>query len=257
MRGLESGSIVPGERLPSARSVQRDQGVDHRNVLAAYRQLAEEGLVETRTRGGTYVSAHQVVAGAPRLPESWFVDVMVDGIAREIPPSELHHWLRKTTETLRLRAIVIAGTADEAVQVCHELRDDFGIEWASILTVDVTARPVDAEVRRADLLVATATHQLAATALGEEAGKPVIIIKVRREVVGGDRTPGRQRPSPSRTIAVDSARDILRFIVRANGAALAHAGRPSHSTQPTGPVHDIEALGKLNRESSPAGPDER
>ena len=35
-------------------------GVDHRLILAAYKQLAAEGLVEVRERGGVYVSGAHV-----------------------------------------------------------------------------------------------------------------------------------------------------------------------------------------------------
>ena len=224
IRGLESGSIVPGERLPSARSIQRDQGVDHRNVLAAYRQLAEEGLLETRARGGTYVSAHQLINGSPPLPESWFVDILAEGIAREISVSELTQWLRKFTETLRLRALVVADTPDEAVRVCRELREDFGIEWASILTGDPTRRPVDAEVHRADLLIVTEAHEVAGTALAAEARKAVIIIRLRDDPTGSGQSPISEGPAPSRVISVESTRDILRFIVRTNRATVLHAG---------------------------------
>ncbi len=51
---LSSGSLRRGERLPSAREVAAEIDADPRLVLAAYRILAKEGVVEIRrrSRGG-------------------------------------------------------------------------------------------------------------------------------------------------------------------------------------------------------------
>ncbi len=114
LRGLHAGTLAAGERLPSARALVAEFGVDHRQILAVYRRLAAEGLVELRARGGIYVAPRHGAGDAMRpLPEDWLVDVLARGLARELPPAELHEWLRRCTETLRLRAAVVATTWDE------------------------------------------------------------------------------------------------------------------------------------------------
>jgi DNA-binding transcriptional regulator YhcF (GntR family) len=58
IRGLiASGQLAAGERLPSVRQLARDLGVAAGTVAKAYRALEVEGLLVTRTGGGTRVSA--------------------------------------------------------------------------------------------------------------------------------------------------------------------------------------------------------
>jgi DNA-binding transcriptional regulator YhcF (GntR family) len=114
LRGLQAGTLRAGDRLPSARELASEFDVDHRLLVAAYRQLEVEQLVELRPRGGAYVMARpQGERGLPPLPEGWIVEVLVEGLGRELPAPELHEWLRRCVETLRLRAVVIATTDDQ------------------------------------------------------------------------------------------------------------------------------------------------
>lgn len=53
LRGLQAGTLVSGDRLPSARDLVAEFEVDHRVILSAYRELAGEQLVELRQRGGS------------------------------------------------------------------------------------------------------------------------------------------------------------------------------------------------------------
>src|SRR4028118_1845899 len=62
---LSSGSLRRGERLPSAREVAAEIDADPRLVLAAYRILAKEGVVEIRRRSGIYVSSTPEAQGGP------------------------------------------------------------------------------------------------------------------------------------------------------------------------------------------------
>ena len=196
LRGIEAGALRPGDRLPSARDWAGELKLDHRAVLAAVRQLAGEGLVETRERGGIYVSNRQQSGGGvPPLPENWIVDVLAQGLTREIPVPELSEWLRRCTETLRLRAAVITATADQAFGLCRELRDDFGLEADAVAldeipdaasTDDVGAADVPLPLRRADLIVATRAHERRAREIGALLHKPVIATDVRPDLVTGE-----------------------------------------------------------------------
>ena len=188
LRGLEAGTLQVGDRLPSARDLAHEFAVDHRVVLAAYRQLAEETLVELRPRGGIYVAARPASAGGiPPLPEGWFADLLAQGLAREIPAPELHEWLRRCTETLRLRVAVVASTWDQAYGLCRELRDDFGLEAEPLLAEEVrTARESPLPIRRSDLILTTEVHRGWVSALTGSLHKPVCVIEVRPDLLGGD-----------------------------------------------------------------------
>lgn len=65
IRGLvSSGQLAPQDRLPSVRQLAKDLGVAPGTVAKAYRALEIEGLLATRTGGGTRVSS--TVNATPR-----------------------------------------------------------------------------------------------------------------------------------------------------------------------------------------------
>lgn len=54
---ITAGTLVAGTRLPPVRRLAEDLGLAVNTVARAYRELEAAGLVETRGRGGTVVSA--------------------------------------------------------------------------------------------------------------------------------------------------------------------------------------------------------
>jgi GntR family transcriptional regulator len=188
LRAVQAATLSPGDRLPSARDLAEELELDHRLVLSAYRALADEGLVELRQRGGIYVAARPASAdGLPPLPAAWFAEVLAQGLTREIPATELHEWLRRCTETLRLRAAVITSTVDQGSGLCRELADDFGLEPEWLLADDArdVSRPPLA-LRRADLIVTTAAHEQWVTELAKELRKDVCVVEVRPDLMKGE-----------------------------------------------------------------------
>ncbi len=55
--GIGDGSLVAGTRLPSVRALAQELGLATNTVARSYRELEMSGLVETRGRGGTIVTA--------------------------------------------------------------------------------------------------------------------------------------------------------------------------------------------------------
>jgi GntR family transcriptional regulator/MocR family aminotransferase len=53
--GLHLGTLAPGARLASIRALSAELHASPRLVLAAYRRLAAEGLVQLRNRSGVFV----------------------------------------------------------------------------------------------------------------------------------------------------------------------------------------------------------
>ena len=186
LRGLESGTLGTGERLPSGRELATEFGVDHRVVLAAYRVLADERLIDMRQRGGVYVAERHGSNGIPPIPQSWVADILVEGLAREIPAPDLHEWLRRCTETLRLRAVVVASTSDQCQGLCRELTDDFGLEAEGVLASEIGEGRVPLPLKRADLIVTTGAHEKRMRLVGEELKKPVQVIEVRPDLIVGE-----------------------------------------------------------------------
>lgn len=221
LRALQASTLASGDRLPSARDLAQELGLDHRLVLAAYRALADEGLVELRQRGGIYVASRPASAeGVPPLPATWFAEVLAQGLTREIPATELGEWLRRCTETLRLRAAVVATTAEQGAGLCRELTDDFGFDAESV-PVD-QARGADRPplgIRRADLIVTTAAHEEWVRRLGAELRKEVCVIDVRADLVRGEWSLLLRRPVYAVVVDVEFGETLRRFFADVPGAS--------------------------------------
>lgn len=61
-RGLVSGSLQPGDRLPSARDLATSLGINMHTVLRAYATLRDEGVVELRRGRGAVIAANAAVS---------------------------------------------------------------------------------------------------------------------------------------------------------------------------------------------------
>ncbi len=186
-RALHAGALARGDRLPSARELATDFRIDHRVVLAAYRELAAEGLVELRARGGIYLSAAVPTGDTVPLPAaSWIVDIFEQGVGREIPIAELAEWLRRSVETLRLRAVAVEATRDQMAGLCRELRDDYGLDGTGLDVSELDADRVPPSARNADIVVTTAAHATPAQALAARLGVPCVVATVRPDLIGGE-----------------------------------------------------------------------
>ncbi len=75
---IEGGSLDPGGRLPSVRSLSRRLGVNNATVVAAYRDLSQRGLVVQRVGSGTY--ARRPSAGPRGDRYTWEVDAPAGSI---------------------------------------------------------------------------------------------------------------------------------------------------------------------------------
>jgi GntR family transcriptional regulator/MocR family aminotransferase len=73
---IRSGRLKPGEALPGTRALAERLGVHRSTVIAGYRELVAEGLVQTRWGGGTFVAERfklppRAPARGPARPTEW------------------------------------------------------------------------------------------------------------------------------------------------------------------------------------------
>ncbi|WP_136056793.1 aminotransferase class I/II-fold pyridoxal phosphate-dependent enzyme [Microbacterium sp. K24] len=76
VRGLrDRGILRPGSPLPPVRELAARLGVNRNTAVAAYRQLAQAGLVVSRGRAGTVLAGHETVAQEGYAPDTVLRDV--------------------------------------------------------------------------------------------------------------------------------------------------------------------------------------
>jgi DNA-binding transcriptional regulator YhcF (GntR family) len=182
--GVGAGALRRGDRLPSARELAAEFDVDPRLVLAAYRVLSTEGLVDIRRRSGIYVAATPEVAGGPPVvAEGWLVDVLYQGIEHGIMAPRLGEWLRRCMTSRRLRAAVVAGTADHIEGISGELREDYGVDTIPF-SAEVLEPPMRTpnELAAADFAVTPEQYVDALRRVLRPLGKRVIGAPIRTEL---------------------------------------------------------------------------
>ncbi len=204
LSGLHLGSLSPGTRLPSTRELSEEFGATQRTVTAAYRDLEAEGLVELRERSGIYVAASKPAAGVMLTQlAGWVVEVLLDARAREIAPISFPDRVRRCLETLRLRAVCLAGNTDQQEQICHELHDDYGIDSTGVEPDAIAADQADTRhtIARADLIVSTGLLKPFAEQVAARFGKPAIAVRLQPDLMG--EMLRQLKRGPVYTIAVD------------------------------------------------------
>ena len=178
---LAAGAVRRGERLPSAREVAAEVDADPRLVLAAYRILAKEGVVEIRRRSGIYVARSPEVSGGPAVvADGWLIDVLAEGIEHGIAAPRLGDWLKRCAGTRRVRAAVVGDTIDQLEAFCAELREDYGVDavpFAPDALDRVSGLPPD--MYSADFILTVEAHAERLRTLGGVTGRPVIPVQVR------------------------------------------------------------------------------
>lgn len=217
---LRSGVLARGDRLPSTRDLARQLDADPRAILAAYRLLEQDGLVEMRPRSGIYVADRPGASStAPGLAEGWLVELFVQGIGRDIPAPDLAEWMRRSVETLRLRVAVIAATVDQRDGLCRELRADYGLEAVGIdpaVLSSIDRMPID--IRRADFLLTTNEIAARVRPMADATQKPLVAITVRPDLIAPEWRAMLERPSF--VVVVDPLfGEMLRHYFASAGAA--------------------------------------
>ena len=183
LSGIHLGELKHGQRLPSARELARELGADPRVILAAYRELQIEGLVELRPRSGIFVvAADTLLSGLQRRTHDWMVEVLLEAVGRGIPAPDFPEWLRRSLETLRLRAACIECNDDQVDELSGEVHSTYGLDVSGVdvyAMLGSSSPPKD--VRRADLLITTRFHAHEVQPIAIQLGKPWIVAELRMD----------------------------------------------------------------------------
>ncbi len=181
--GLHLGILKPGDRLPSARETSTEFDADYRVVVAAFRELERDGLVEVRPRSGITIT--QSAGHSPTLLPMFagrVVDVLVEQVVAGMPAPDFPERVRKCLETLRLRAACIEDNDDQIGTICNELRTDYGLDCFGVDVATLRpGEPPPIKLRRADLLVTTAFHAADVRRLALQLQKPHVVVTLPPE----------------------------------------------------------------------------
>jgi len=79
---VASGSLAPGDKLPTVRRLAADLGIAPNTVARAYRELEQAGVIDTRGRSGTFVSGDQVQRAAREAAASYAAKIRALGLGR-------------------------------------------------------------------------------------------------------------------------------------------------------------------------------
>lgn len=180
LSGLHLGGLKHGQRLPSARELGREMGADPRVVLAAYRILQREGLVELRPRSGIFLLATEdLSSGLQRRTHDWMVELLLEALERGIPAPELPERLRRSLETLRLRVACIECNQDQIDELSTELHTTYGFDVSGVdVYAMLDSSTFSKDVRRADLLVTTHFHTHEVQPVAARLEKPLIVAEL-------------------------------------------------------------------------------
>ena len=184
LSALHFGTLSAGSRLPSARILAAELKADPRVVMAAYRQLEDEGMVERRPPSRAYfVVETRPAAGALTPTAEWLVEVFAGSLARGVPAPDFPEHARRSLETLRLRAACVECNRDQLVWLCRELHEDYGVLASDVDATSLSDdEPLPPTLRSADLLVTTARHADVVQRLGERLEKPVVVATLRPDL---------------------------------------------------------------------------
>jgi GntR family transcriptional regulator len=109
-----SGTLQPGERLPSVRELARELAVNQNTILRVYERLCGEGLLEMRHGQGTFVTGRmskpRMAAHRARLVEE-LRQISRQAAGLGLTSDELHELLAEAANGIT--ASQAAGTAED------------------------------------------------------------------------------------------------------------------------------------------------
>ena len=177
--GLHTGTVRIGDRVPSAREIAAEFGVDVRTALRAGRILDREGLIEMRRRSGMYVALQQSRAPALGRTQTTIVDLLCGAYARGVSPSDVGRLLGSSFYRRPVRIACVEENADHGAAIAAMAAREYAVEAVPINIDTLTDRSVDHVL--ANVVAAVTTCFLAASLrrVVEPIGLPVFVAMMK------------------------------------------------------------------------------
>ncbi|HEV8229897.1 MAG TPA: GntR family transcriptional regulator [Candidatus Limnocylindria bacterium] len=163
---VNTGELRPGARLPSARHLAANLGVNRNTALRAYLVLAREGLLEGRRGGGTVVIGPAPDARARvRMPPQLAAQVgQLVAAANDlgVPSSDLLAFISRHVDVRArrsdLRVVFVECNPESLEHYVGRIRDEFGVAMRPLLLSGVTDASRKGLLRDVDCIVSTFFH---------------------------------------------------------------------------------------------------
>lgn len=104
IEGIASGKLLPGEALPSVRSMASDIGINLHTVNKAYNQLKQEDYIHVHRQKGVVVNPH----GMPKADENFITrqqqqlrPVIAEAILRGLSQDEIMNMVKNIYQGIK------------------------------------------------------------------------------------------------------------------------------------------------------------
>jgi DNA-binding transcriptional regulator YhcF (GntR family) len=178
--GLHTGSLREGDRLPTARELGREFGIDARTALRAVRCLEADGVVEIRSRSGIYVAIPGSTPCALSPLQSIAVEVLVSAHAEGVPPRELREVLEATFYHRRIRVACGDTNMDHAEAVASMASATFGVDAVPTPLAALAEEGPDNSAATCQIILTTSFLDTDVRNAAKPFGRPVFVAPLRR-----------------------------------------------------------------------------
>ncbi len=163
LQKIESGALVPGDRLPTVRQMALDTGLSPGTVRHAYDQLMREGAIDMAQGRGTFVREGAPSAGSRQKQALAAIEALLNRMDElGFTPREVLMYVslavRQRGIAKKLIPVAVVDCNPESVrQVALQLSNFSGVELSEFLLDDVR-RATGAILNAYPLVVTTQTH---------------------------------------------------------------------------------------------------
>ena len=163
---VTTGELGPGARLPSARHLAANLGVNRNTALRAYMVLAREGLVDGRRGGGTVVIGPKPeTRGHMRMPPQLAEKVgqlVAASSELGVNTGDLLAYIASQSDGRArrsdLRVAFVECNPESLDHYVGRIRDEFGVNVVPVLLGDVAETARKGGLREIDCIVSTFFH---------------------------------------------------------------------------------------------------
>ena len=152
---VDGGELSVGHALPSARDLAKTLNINRNTVLAAYRELVTEGILETVVGSGTFIKERKVERETDTLRQivdEAFQKALLAGFSPDqITDFFLHQTAVCFPGTEGARVLVVECNSDALDDISTALRRDLSVQTTNVLIQDLESNPRLAEELLSDI----------------------------------------------------------------------------------------------------------